>query len=143
MAGARDTNKTQPTDVAVDAFIASLGDERRERECRALIKILRRVTAHEPVMWGPSIIGFDQYHYRYESGREGDSLRLGFSPRTSKLSLHGIGRNEQITEMLSRLRKHTLGKGCIYVNRLDDVDLTVLEELFRHSYATFWRADAP
>jgi len=139
MAASKGTNKTQPTSVQVEAFIAELGDERRERESRTLVKMLRRVTGHEPVLWGPSIIGFDQYHYRYESGREGDSLRVGFSPRRAKLSLYGIGRDERINELLGRLGTHSLGKGCIYVTRLDDVDLAVLEDLFAYAYATHWR----
>ena len=139
MAASKDTNKTQPTPDSVEAFITSLGDERREREGRTLIEMLRRVTGHEAVLWGPSIIGFDQYHYRYESGREGDSLRVGFSPRAAKLSLYGIGRDAQISEMLDRLGKHSLAKGCIYVKRLDDIDLAVLEELFTYAYATHWR----
>jgi hypothetical protein len=139
MAASKGTNKTQPTAVEVEAFIAGLGDERRERESRTLVEMLRRVTGHEPVLWGPSIIGFDQYHYRYESGREGDSLRVGFSPRKAKLSLYGIGRDERINDLLGRLGKHSLAKGCIYVTRLDDVDLAVLEELFAYAYATHWR----
>jgi hypothetical protein len=139
MAASDDTNKTQPTKVSVDEFIASLGDERRARESRTLVEMLRRVTGHEPVMWGPSIIGFDQHHYRYESGREGDTLRVGFSPRKAKLSLYGIGRDAQISEMLNHLGKHSLAKGCIYINRLDDVDLTVLEHLYRYAYTTHWR----
>jgi hypothetical protein len=139
MAASKDTNQTQPTRVEVDTFIALLGDERRERESHILVAMLRRVTGHEPVMWGPSIVGFDQHHYRYESGREGDSLRVGFSPRKAKLSLYGIGRDERINELLGRLGKHSLAKGCIYVNRLDDVDLTVLEDLFRYAYTTHWR----
>jgi hypothetical protein len=139
MAASDDTNKTQPTKVSVDEFIASLGDERRARESRTLVEMLRRVTGHEPVMWGPSIIGFDQHHYRYESGREGDTLRVGFSPRKAKLSLYGIGRDAQISEMLNHLGKHSLAKGCIYINRLDDVDLTALEHLYRYAYTTHWR----
>ena len=139
MVASNDTNKTQPTKLSVDEFIASLGDERRARESRTLVEMLRRVTGHEPVMWGPSIIGFDQHHYRYESGREGDTLRVGFSPRKAKLSLYGIGRDAQISEMLDRLGKHSLAKGCIYINRLDDVDLTVLEDLYRYAYTTHWR----
>jgi hypothetical protein len=129
-------HRTKPTTVPVAEFIAALGDARREDESRTLIEMLRRVTGHEPVMWGPSMIGFDQYHYRYASGREGDALKVGFSPRAAKISLYGIGRSAQETELLARLGKHTTGAACVYLNKLADIDLTVLESLFRTAYAT-------
>ena len=130
-------NKTSPSSTAaVDQLIAGIDDERRADDCRTLVQIMRRVTKHEPVLWGASIVGFDQYHYRYDSGREGDSCVLGFSSGKAKFSLYGIGRDDGALELLERLGKHALGKGCVYVNNLSDVDLTVLEDLLRHAYSS-------
>lgn len=126
--------KTTPADDGVEAFLASLTDQRRLDESRTLIAMLRRVSGHEPVLWGPSMIGFDQYHYRYASGHEGDTFKVGFSPRKAKLSLYGIGRSQGHLERLARLGKHSLAVGCVYVNRLTDIDLDVLEDLFAFSY---------
>lgn len=131
------TLKTTPSDDGVEPFLATLVDARRLDESRTLIAMLRRVTGHEPVLWGPSMIGFDQYHYRYASGHEGDTFKVGFSPRPAKLSLYGIGRDDGHMERLARLGKHALGKGCVYVKRLADVDLEVLEDLFAFSYRCY------
>ena len=134
--------KTKPADDGVEAFLATLDDPRRVEESRTLIEMLGRVTGHQPVLWGPSMIGFDQYHYRYASGHEGDSFKVGFSPRKAKLSLYGIGRDDGHMERLGRLGKHALAKGCVYVNKLTDVDLEVLEDLFRYSYEHFTAPEA-
>ncbi len=129
-------NKNRPADpAAVEVFIDELGDDRRADESRQLIEILRRVTGHPPVLWGTSIIGFDQFHYRYDSGHEGDTAKLAFSPRKAKISLYGIGRDGPTNELLARLGKHSLGKGCVYVNKLTDIDLAVLEALFTFAYS--------
>ena len=128
--------KTRPTEVDVAAFVEGIDDERTRADCDALIGLLQEVTGHEPVMWGPSIIGFDRYHYRYESGREGDAAVLGFSPRVGRLSIYLVDGIDQHTEALSRLGRHSSTKVCLHVKRLADVDLAVLTDVLRASYAT-------
>jgi hypothetical protein len=130
---------TRPDPDGVEPFLAALGGRRRA-EADLLIGMLRRVTGHPPSLWGPSMIGFDEYHYRYASGHEGHTFKVGFSPRKAKLSLYGIGRSEAHLARLSRLGTHTLAVGCVYVNKLADIDLAVLEELFDFSYRGY---DAP
>lgn len=127
------TNKTQPTPTSVAEFIASLDDERRQAECNQLIDLMQQESGKEPVLWGPAIIGFGQYHYRYESGREGDFMRVGFSPRKQNLSIYIIPGFEPYQAVLERLGKHTVGKSCLYIKRLDDVDISALRELVRQS----------
>lgn len=126
-------NKTQPTSTSVAEFIASLDDERRQAECRQLVDLMQAVSGKEPVLWGPAIIGFGQYHYRYESGREGDFMRVGFSPRKQNLSIYIIPGFEPYQAILERLGKHKVGKSCLYIKRLEDVDRSALRELVRQS----------
>lgn len=126
-------NKTQPTDADVDAFIDAVENDRRREDSRALLDLLRDVTGEEPVMWGPSIVGFGQYHYRYESGREGDWFLAGFSPRTSNLVVYVMSGFPRHAELMEKLGKHRTGSSCLYINKLDDVDLDVLRELVRRS----------
>ena len=130
-------NTTKPTGASVDGFIAALPTQRRRDESVVLVDMLRRVTGMEPVMWGPTMIGFDTYDYRYASGHTGTWFKVGFSPRSAKLSLYGIGRTDAELEQLARLGKHTLGAGCVYVNKLADIDLAALEALYRFSYEHF------
>ncbi|MBD8077963.1 DUF1801 domain-containing protein [Cellulosimicrobium arenosum] len=133
---ATDENRTRPTDADVEAFLASVEDPVRRRDAQRLVALMTRVTGEEPRMWGPSIVGFGTYHYRYASGREGDIAAAGFSPRKAASTVylaHGV---DEHAELLSRLGPHTLGKACLYVKDLDDVDLDVLEETVRRSYAT-------
>jgi hypothetical protein len=137
---AKATNKTQETDADVEAFIATVEPERRQSEAQALIELFGRITGEEPKMWGPSIIGFGSYHYKYESGREGTSLRTGFSARKAKLSLYLMGAcctpeaQAERDRLLGQLGKHSLGKSCLYINRLEQVDLAVLEQLVRNNW---------
>lgn len=126
-------NKTQPTDADVDAFIDAVENDRRREDSRALLDLMRDVTGEEPVMWGPSIVGFGQYHYRYESGREGDWFLAGFSPRKSNLVVYVMSGFPRHAELMEKLGKHRTGSSCLYVNKLDDVDLDVLRELVRRS----------
>lgn len=130
--------KTKATAQSVDAFIAALADPGRRDEARVIDAMMRRVTGAEPRMWGPSIIGYGQYHYRYESGHEGDAPRLGFSPRKAELVLYvlGVGDEDRSQEasLLARLGKHRTGKSCLYIRRLDQVDPDVLEQLARLSW---------
>ncbi len=125
----RANNKTRPTAVTVDAFLASVEPERKRREARQLDQLFQRVTGWPPRMWGPNIIGYGEYHYRYASGREGDYLATGFSPRKAKHSIYIMPGYADFGSILERLGKHTLGKSCLYVNTLDDIDLEVLAEL--------------
>ena len=126
-------NKTQPTGASVDAFIAAVENERRRQDARAVLELMREVTGEEPVMWGPNIVGFGDYHYQYDSGREGDWLLAGFSPRTSNLVLYIMSGFPRHGELMEKLGKHRTGSSCLYINKLDDVDLDVLRELVRRS----------
>lgn len=127
--------KTRPTGVAIDEFIASVPDERRREEARALDALFRRVTGFEPQMWGPSIIGYGSYAYRYDSGRTGEAPATGFSPRKADLSLYVIMAEAGHDDLLARLGKHRMGKACLYIKHLSDADPGVLEELIRAGLA--------
>ena len=122
-------NKTKPTKVAVDEFIAAVPDAGKRTDALVLIDLMQAVTGEPPVMWGPSIVGFGSYHYRYESGREGDSPLAGFSPRKSALVLYIVAGFEGAEPLLKKLGPHTTGKVCLYVKRLADIDLKVLRAL--------------
>lgn len=124
-------NKTQATDASVDAFIEAVPDETRRADARALVALMTRVTGEGPLMWGPSIIGFGSYRYRYESGHGGESCRIGFSPRKAELVLYALNAYTDQGALLARLGKHKTGKGCLYIKKLADVDMTVLEEIVR------------
>ena len=132
-------NKTQPTATSVEAFIAAVPDARRRAEAEAVDAIMQRVSGEEPQMWGPSIIGYGTYHYRYDSGREGDMCRIGFSPRKAQLVVYIVDGFPGHAELLARLGKHKTGKSCLYLTRLDGVDLAVLEELCAASWAEMAR----
>lgn len=138
-------NKTKPNQVSVESYLATV-DEKRQKEARVLIELMQEVSGKPPVMWGPSMIGFDQYHYKYPSGREGDALLIGFSPRKAKISLYLTFNAERYKELLDAMGKHSVGKGCIYINKLADVDMTKLRELIEVAYkdakATDWTASA-
>ena len=121
--------KTRPTDASVNAFLDAVADEARRRDCFTVVDIMRQATGAEPVMWGPSIVGFGAYHYRYESGREADWCLTGFSPRQKALTLYIMAGFDRYVELLGRLGKYTTGKSCLYVKRLSDIDLNVLREL--------------
>jgi len=127
--------KTKPTPVSVDAFIAAAEPPQRRDDARVIDALLRRVSGEAPKMWGPSIVGYGQYHYRYDSGREGDMCRLGFSPRKAQLVLYIMNGFAGEAELMARLGKHSTGVSCLYIKKLADVDLDVLEELARRSLA--------
>jgi hypothetical protein len=126
--------KTQKGDGDVDAFIAAIEDERKREDSRVLVSLMQKVTQEEPAMWGPSIVGFGDLHYKYESGREGDWFRVGFSPRKQNLTLYITDYIKADDPLLAKLGKFTTGKACIYVKRLDDIDTGVLENLVKRSY---------
>ncbi|WP_084129691.1 DUF1801 domain-containing protein [Demequina sp. NBRC 110055] len=122
-------NATRPTDVPVEDFLATVTHARRRAEGTALVALMCEVTGEPAVMWGPSIIGFGTYHYRYASGREGDMPRVGFSPRSGQLAFYGLQDHQASSAVLERLGPHTTGASCVYVKRLDTIDLEVLRDL--------------
>ena len=126
-------NKTVPTTASVDDFIAGVADEARARDCRELVRLMRTATGETPRMWGPGIVGFGEYHYKYDSGREGDSFIIGFSPRKSELALYFVNGFATSADLLARLGRHKTGKSCLYVKRLDDLDRGALTELIERS----------
>jgi hypothetical protein len=125
--------KTKPTGEDVAAFLDAVPDVRRRDDARAVCALLREVTGQEPRMWGSSIVGFGDTHYRYASGHEGDTFVVGLSPRKAALTVYVMDGFEGREELLSRLGRHSTGKGCLYVKRLADVDLVVLRELLTAS----------
>lgn len=136
-------NKTKQRNTSVDAFVDAIPDAARRGDAKSLVKLMRTVSGEAPKMWGPSIIGFGSYHYVYESGREGDAPLIGFSPRKAAtvLYLHlALGEAEK---ELAKLGKHTMGKGCLYIKKLTDVDETVLERIIVRSVAAMRKKYPP
>lgn len=127
-------NKTQPTDADVDAFIDSVDGDRRREDARTVLDLMRDVTGEQPVMWGPSMVGFGTVHYRYASGREGDMFAAGFSPRKTALTVYLTDGFDGRDDLLGRLGPHTTGRSCLYLKRLDTIDLDVLRTLIESSY---------
>jgi len=132
---AKSSNKTTTTEVSAAAFIGSIDLPQRQADAKVLLKFFSRITGWKPKMWGPSIIGFGSYHYRYETGREGDMLVTGFSPRKANLVLYIMPGYQDFEDALSRLGKHKIGKSCLYINKLADIDMAVLEEIVRGGIA--------
>ena len=124
--------KTRPTKVSPRTFINQVDNEQKRKDCRELLVLMQDITGHPPKMWGTSIVGFDQYHYEYASGREGDILLTGFSPRKQDLVLY-LGPGLENKGLMAKLGKHKSGKGCLYLKTLDDVDRGVLRELISTS----------
>ncbi|MDZ7588061.1 MAG: DUF1801 domain-containing protein [Parasphingorhabdus sp.] len=133
---AKSEPKTKPTIVDVHDFIDAVADEKQRDDARKIAAMMERLSGHPSKMWGPSIIGFGSYHYKYDSGREGDMCRIGFSPRKGQTVLYLVDGFESRAEMMAKLGKHKVGKSCLYINRLADIDMAVLEELVRHSLTT-------
>lgn len=127
--------KTTKNAASVDDFIANVEPASKREDAMVLDQLFRKVTGEEPAMWGPTIIGYGGYHYKYESGREGDATRSGFSPRKAKHSLYLMGRycdeetGKKVDALLEKMGKHKTGASCVYVNKLADIDLDVLEEI--------------
>ena len=122
-------NKTTETKGSVDHFIKSIKDERKRKDSLTLVRLIEKVTALDPKMWGPGIVGFGKYHYKYESGHEGDSPLVGFSPRAAALTLYLSANFKKREALLKKLGKHKTGVGCIYIKNLDDIDLDTLQEM--------------
>jgi hypothetical protein len=128
-------NKTEPTKVSVAAFVDTLADPVRRSDTEALIRLMQKASGEKPRMWGPSIVGFGSYHYKYESGREGDMPVIAFSPRKAATVLYGLIGFGEATALLAKLGKHSTGKGCLYIKKLADVDQHTLEALIVKSLA--------
>jgi hypothetical protein len=128
-------NKTQPSRADVGAFIAGIENETRRADAETLLQMMKRVTGMEPVMWGETIVGFGRYHYKYDSGREGDYFLTGFSPRKAAMTVYIMPGFKQYGDQLARLGKHRHSVSCLYLNRLDGIDMAVLEEMVAHSVA--------
>jgi len=126
---ARNEPKTKPTAVDPKDFVAAVDHEQKRKDAEWIMAMMEEVTGEPPVMWGPSIIGFGTYHYVYESGREGDWMLTGFSPRKTALSIYLMGGVGREADLLAKLGKYKTGKSCLYVKRLSDVDTDVLREL--------------
>lgn len=125
--------KTKKNEASVEEFLDSIENDRRREDAREVLEIMRAITGEEPKMWGQTIVGFGQYHYRYESGREGDWFLAGFSPRKQALTLYIMAGFKRYDELMKRLGKFRTGKSCLYVNKLDDVDRKVLRDLISSS----------
>ena len=127
------TLKTQPTKASVTKFINAIEDETRRRDCKTLLKLMKDLTGHKPVMWGDSLIGFGTYHYKYASGREGDWPRTGFSPRKQNLTVYIMPGFSKYGSLLEKLGKHKTSVSCLYIKRLDDVHMPTLKKLIERS----------
>ena len=126
-------NKTKATNKSVTKFLNGIADVQRRADCFALLELMQKATRAEPKMWGSAIVGVGDYHYKYESGRENDWFTIGFSPRKQNLTLYSMGGFTQFEELLSKLGKHKLGKGCLYINKLDEVNVPTLKKLIGES----------
>lgn len=127
--------KTKRTEASVADYVKRAGDAERQKDCAALVKMMKRAAKAEPKMWGTAIVGFGSYHYKYESGREGDSCIVGFASRKAAIVIYGLADFAAKAKLLAKLGKHEVSGGCLYVRRLDDVDTKVLEQLLVGSIA--------
>lgn len=123
-----------PRSTDVKAFIVTVDNEKRKQDALVVLDRMSRITGKKPTMWGTSIIGFDQYHYKYNSGREGDFFKVGFSPRKQNLAIYIMAGFDRYEKLMAKLGKYKTGKSCLYVNKLEDIDLDVLDELILRSY---------
>src|SRR6266498_1413498 len=135
--------KNKPTDQSVDSFLETIPDAQRRQDCETMVQLMQEATRTEPQMWGSNIVGLGNYHYKYASGLEGEWFLVGFSPRKNNLTLY-LGSCVQTGEpLLKKLGKHKTGKACLYINRVEDVDLAILRELIRQSVERMTHANAP
>ncbi len=131
-----DTRKTHPTDVSVDGFLDTVAGERRRADAEEALALMREITGAEPVMWGPSMIGFGRHRYTTADGKEHEYFAIGLSPRKASLTLYGLTMYGSNADLLERLGPHTTGKSCVYVKQLDALDRGVLTELIERSWQT-------
>jgi len=134
--------KTQPTGSSVKDFIDGIKDDARRRDCRTIMKIMRKATKARPKMWGGNIVGYGKYRYKYASGREGEWFTAGFAPRAQNVTLYIMSGFGEYQTLMKKLGKHTKGKSCLHIKRLEDIDLTVLEELVERSVRHVERTSA-
>ncbi len=127
-------DNSSQSDSSVKDFIASLNDEQTIKDCHVLIEMMQRISGHEPKMWNVGTIGFDTYHYKYDSGREGDGQIIGFYSRKGKITVYLMDGTVRYSELLARLGKHTTSRVCVYIKRLSDVQLPILEQIVQQSY---------
>jgi len=125
--------KTKMNEKSVDAFLNTVTDDSKRQDCLVILDLMQKITQVTPKMWGDSIVGFGNYHYKYESGREGDWFLTGFSPRKQNLTLYLMSGFDLHQELLEKLGKYKTGKGCLYIKKIADVDFTVLTELIKKS----------
>ena len=125
--------KTKQHEQNVEDFLGEITDEKKRRDCFTILELMKKATEQEPKMWGANIIGFGNYKYKYESGREGEWFLTGFSPRKSNLTLYIMSGFTRYDELLAKLGKHKTGKSCLHINKLEDVNLQVLEEMIENS----------
>lgn len=128
-------NKTRATDASVEDYLAAIDDAMRRADCEALVQLMSKVTGEPPKMWGSSIVGFGSYHYKYESGREGNMCATGFSSRKGDISVYLVANGANQQQLLAELGRHKMGKACLYIRRLSDVDAKVLRQLVVDSVA--------
>lgn len=126
--------KTRETEASVEDFLAGIAPAPRQHDCRTLLDMMRRVTGHEPKMWGARMVGFGRYRYKYASGRQGEWFLTGFAPGTAAMSVYIMFGFSEFGALLKRLGKHKTGKSCLYINKLEDVDPAVLEDLVRAGF---------
>lgn len=125
--------KTKRNKGNVESFLNNIADEKKRHDSFIILELMKQVTGTEPEMWGESIIGFGSYHYKYKSGREGDWFLTGFSPRVQNLTLYIMAGFDEYDQLLSKLGKHSTGKSCLYIKKIEDVDVDVLKELVKRS----------
>jgi hypothetical protein len=132
-------NRTKATKASVNKYIAAITDEERRRDCRTLVTLMTSVTKQPATMWGTGIVGFDSYHYKYDSGREGDMCVVGFASRNPNIVIYILASEPAQKKLLAKLGKHKVSKACLYVRRLADVDLKILRQLIAGSVAEIRR----
>ena len=127
--------KTKKNAASVEDFLAAIEGEQRQADSRTIVDLMKKITGDEPAMWGGSIVGCGSHHYKYDRGREGDWMKVGFAPRKQSLTLYIMSGFKRFDELMAKLGKHSTGKSCLYIKKLEDVDMGVLEELMRESVA--------
>ena len=126
--------KTKPNNQSVETYLNSVEPQQKREDCTAILKLMQEVTGEAPQMWGDSIVGFGSYHYKYESGREGNMLQIGFSPRKQAMTLYIMPGFDRYEKLLSKLGKYKIGKSCLYIKKEEDIDMKVLKELVEKSF---------
>lgn len=131
---AKSNNKTVPTKLSVSDYLNAIEEPQRKKDCKRIHDLMKEITNRKPKMWGTSIVGFGTYHYKYESGREGNMLMTGFSNRKQSITLYILGGLKKRAEQLEKLGPHKTGKSCLYIKKLSDVDIDVLTEMIKEDF---------